>query len=145
MQTFMPLPDFAATAAILDNKRLMAQRKEAYQMLLALSGRRTGWRMHPATRMWRGHEYALSDYGLVMCEEARRRGFEDTVYGKIRGMLYAFRKTGVPYWFGDEAFHSAHRAALLAKHPEHYGQFGWVEEPAINYVWPADPVTSGFI
>ena len=27
-------------------------------------------------------------------------------------------------------------AALLAKDPAHYGQFGWTEEPKIEYWWP---------
>ncbi len=143
MQTFLPVPDFAESAKILDLNRLMAQRKEAYQILLALSRQRDGWRRHTATRMWRGHEYALSDYGLVMCEEMLARGREDSVYGKLRGMQYLFRKTGLPYWFGDEAFHAAHRASLLAKSPEYYGQFGWTEAPGIRYVWPADPIETG--
>jgi hypothetical protein len=40
-----------------------------------------------------------------------------------------------PYWFGDTDFHSRHRAALLAKDPKWYGQFGWKEKPAIDYRW----------
>ena len=143
MQTFLPVPDFGASAKILDNKRLMSQRKEAYQILLALSLKRVGWRRHPATVMWHGHMYALSEYGLVMCEEVRARGFEDSVFQKIRGMQYAFQKSGLPYWFGDEAFHSAHRASLLSKLPTHYAKFGWSESPEINYVWPSDPTLVG--
>lgn len=143
MQTFLPVPDFGASAKILDNKRLISQRKEAYQILLALSHKRDGWRRHPATIMWHGHMHALSEYGLVMCEEVYARGFEDTVYKKIRGMQWGLRKSGMPYWLGDEAFHSAHRASLLAKLPTYYSKFGWTETPAINYVWPADPALVG--
>ncbi len=31
---------------------------------------------------------------------------------------------------------SNHRAALLYKDPEYYSQFGWTEEPALEYHWP---------
>jgi len=47
-----------------------------------------------------------------------------------------------PDWLGRADFHAAHRAVLLAKDPEWYGQFGWPESPAekVNgrwpYVWP---------
>lgn len=43
-----------------------------------------------------------------------------------------------PRWLGDARFHASHRAALLAKAPEHYGAFGWRERPAIAYRWPVE-------
>lgn len=135
MQTFLPYPDFAASARSLDNRRLGKQRVEAWQILRALSGETKGWRNHPATRMWAGYEPALALYGLAMCYEWRRRGFKDTLSPRFG---HAITSTPLmPPWLGNPAFHAAHRAALLAKDPEHYGQHGWTEAAAVAYVWPA--------
>lgn len=49
MQTFLPYPDFRATAKVLDRQRLGKQRVETKQILLALErpGTPTGWGRHP--------------------------------------------------------------------------------------------------
>ena len=59
VNTFLPYPDFVKSAKILDYKRLGKQRVEAWQILRALRGETKGWRNHPATNLWRGHEKAL--------------------------------------------------------------------------------------
>ena len=51
MQTFLPYPDFAASAAALDQARLGKQRVETLQALRALVIPDYGWRQHPAIRM----------------------------------------------------------------------------------------------
>ena len=43
MQTFLPYPDFAASAAALDTRRLGKQRVEALQVLRALTRVTYGW------------------------------------------------------------------------------------------------------
>lgn len=121
MQTFLPVPDFAACAAALDRQRLGAQRREALQILHALDPAHPGkgWRNHPATRMWAGYEGALARYGLAMVAEWVGRGYQDT-----RGPLlqeYAVRHPMIlPPWIGNEALHAAHRSLLLRKNPKHY-------------------------
>jgi hypothetical protein len=40
-----------------------------------------------------------------------------------------------PHWFGNEEFHSSHRANLLKKEPVFYNQYGWTEDPLDPYVW----------
>jgi len=42
----------------------------------------------------------------------------------------------MPPWLGDDDFHSSHRANLLRKDSEHYGEFGWQEDSSLPYVWP---------
>ena len=42
----------------------------------------------------------------------------------------------MPSWLGRGDFHASHRAALLAKDPDWYGQLGWSEPPVVAYVWP---------
>lgn len=133
MQTFLAYPDHAASAAVLDRQRLGRQRVEVLQILRALAGTRRGWRRHPAVVMWRGARQQLVAYGLAVCAEWVRRGYRDRVAAKLR----RFGRPGgpLPRWWGGP-LHTTHRAALLAKAPEHYAQFGWDETPKIDYYWP---------
>jgi hypothetical protein len=41
----------------------------------------------------------------------------------------------LPKWFGNETFHSSHRANLLKKDPEFYSKYQWSENPNDPYVW----------
>ena len=138
MQTFLPLPDFKATAKCLDWRRLGKQRVEAKQILDILMGIRRGggWRSHPAVKMWAGHEPALANYLQAMISEWVERGYNNTMAAPI----FAEAATPPP-WLGDRGFHASHRSNLLRKDPEHYGKFGWTEAPDLPYVWPvtSDP------
>lgn len=135
MQTFLPYDDFARSASALDNRRLGKQRVEAFQILNTLCGFSSGWRNHPAVKMWRGHEFSLYEYAQTTCAEWIRRGFNDTVSDKLRALPLP-DDISTPVWLGDEAVHASHRANLMRKAPEWYGQFGWDEDPALPYVWP---------
>lgn len=136
MQTFVPYPSARTSALCLDRQRLGKQRVEVLQLLKALT-EGGGWSNHPATKMWRGHERALVWYGLAICDEWIARGYKDTCKQKIAqyGLTYP-DITGWPSWWDDEAVHASHRANLLRKDPEHYGQFGWAESASLPYVWP---------
>lgn len=148
MQTFLPYPDFAASAAVLDRLRLGKQRVEALQVLRALTWPRYGWRNHPAVRMWAGYEEALVRYGLEMCREWTSRGWSDTVAATLRHDFAAHsgrrmvrtqeelgRLCALPPWLGREDLHRSHRSALVRKNPDHYRPiFGDV--PELPYVWP---------
>lgn len=138
MQTFLPLPDYAASAAVLDWRRLGKQRVEVVQLLRALRGV-AGWGHHPAARMWRGHEWSLGDYGLAICAEWTRRGYRDSCADLIRcEQVELLDDTGPPRWLGDVAFHLSHCSNLLRKLPSHYRQF-WPDTPDdLPYIWP-DP------
>lgn len=137
MQTFLPVPDFAGSARLLDDVRLGKQRVEVFQIVRTLDGVTSGWRNHPAVRMWRGHEAALLDYGVVVCLEWERRGFADTVRAKLAD--HARPPGPPPPWLGDPALHASHRSNLLRKDPDWYGRFGWTEPPDLPYVWPVPP------
>lgn len=131
MQTFLPLPNFACSALVLDQRRLNKQVLEARQILGALRNG-GGWRNHPAVRMWTGHEQALKFYHDVMLREWLRRGYRSTQ----EQFSPAPESIVMPPWLGRGEIHASHRAALLAKDPSHYEQFGWEEEPRLEYVWP---------
>lgn len=149
MQTFMPLPSFRRSAAVLDNKRLGKQRVECKQILLCL-GVPVGehvpgsskWRNHPAVRMWAGYELQLSVYSIVVCREWRARGFKDTLLPQFMDVYSALRltvgKNKYPCWFGNKLLHASHRGNLLRKDYRHYSQFGWLETVDLPYFWPVD-------
>lgn len=136
MQTFLPFPDFAASARCLDNRRLGKQRVETLQILKALTNPSYGWRNHPATRMWDGHVPLLAFYGTTICKEWIKRGFNDTCLEKILAFTSPDLILTTPDWLGSEPFHASHRSNLLRKDPTHYSQFGWTEPDNLSYVWP---------
>ena len=133
MQTFLPYPDFEASAKVLDWRRLGKQRVEAFQILNILMERtdRKGWRNHPAVLMWKGYEGALKHYMNTMIQEWVSRGYRNTMQIE----LVNFRDM-LPHWVGSEALHASHRSNLLRKDPTYYGAFGWAEGPNLPYVWP---------
>ncbi|MFD5830491.1 MSMEG_6728 family protein [Lentzea sp. NPDC060358] len=149
MQTFLPCPDFAATARVLDQRRLGKQRVETLQIQRALVVPGHGWRHHPAVKMWAGFEEALVRYGAEMCAAWRERGFADTCEATMRADLAEARDVtlvrtqeelalagDLPPWIGDEAVHRSHRSALVRKMPEHYRRFFPDVPDDLPYVWP---------
>ncbi|NDD52473.1 hypothetical protein EBZ39_01095 [bacterium] len=153
MNTFLPLPSFRASAAVLDNRRTGKQRLECKQTLLCLGvsvgehtpGKR-GWRNHPAVRMWAGYELQLAVYAIVICREWRRRGFKDTLLAQFMDVYHKLRPetehNRYPHWFGDARFHASHRSNLLRKDFRHYSRFGWREPIDLPYYWPAGLITA---
>lgn len=149
MQTFLPDPDFAATARLLDSRRLGKQRVEAMQILRALTRDVYGWKNHPAVLMWGGYEESLVAYALAMCEEWRRRGHNDTVattivedfrlafgVGEIRTQAELAAAGRLPAWLDDEGVNRSHQSSLLRKDPEHYGPLFPGVPDDLPYVWP---------
>lgn len=141
VQTFLPLPDYAESAAALDWRRLNKQRAETKQLVMALLGEAsTGWRRHPAARMWAGYELQLCHYGVAICTEWRQRGYRDVLLDwfneatwRALGCRQGDRR---PWWFGDPTFHLSHRSNLLRKNPTHYRPL-WPNDPDdLDYYWP---------
>ena len=136
MQTFLPLDDFSRSAACLDDQRLDRQCAEALIILNTIEGRdaKTGWKKHPAVRMWGGYAMALRLY-LDACLDAReQRGFKNSI---PREKLDPDRLV-YPWWLGRQALHASHRALLLRKNPAYYGAFGWSEDPRTPVWWPTN-------
>lgn len=133
MQTFLPFPCFAQSAACLDRLRLGKQRVETVQILNALSGRTKGWVNHPATRMWRGFEPALTQYLRACIIEWEMRGFRNSIAMPEFVPPCDFNYPG---WFGREDFHASHRSNLIRKNPDFYRTYGWTESPDLPYIWP---------
>ena len=75
VNTFLPYPDFEASAQILDYRRLGKHLVEAKQILDAMYDSSRGYYNHAATRMWRGYEEALKVYFNAISREWVRRGY----------------------------------------------------------------------
>ena len=136
MQTFLPFESFTTSMMHIDNKRLGNQ---VYREGLTLLG--GGWKNHPASKMWRGYECSLAHYCLRGAMEMVSRNYwKDEVCTRwityFQDKIGEFEDTGDPPWLGDERLHASHRANLLRKDPVHYGQFGWSENPDMEYYWP---------
>lgn len=136
MNTFLPYPSFEMSARVLDRWRLNSQRSEARQVLYACLLRSKGWRSHPATVMWRGHEFSLCLYGMAVCLEWRRRGYEDSVFPSFCEEKLQLSDTGPPPWLGTPEFHLAHQSNLLRKRPEHYSRYFKNVPNNLPYIWP---------
>jgi len=139
MQTFIPYKSFTQSARALDWRRLGKQRVEAKQILTCLeSGRTTGWRNHPAVRMWQGYENVLARYGLAMCNEWKRRGYKDTLteFFLDRYDYVSDSMLDVPE-FVTYDFMVSHQSNLLRKDPDYYRPiFGPSIPDDLPYVWP---------
>ncbi|MFD3503566.1 MSMEG_6728 family protein [Streptomyces sp. NPDC058678] len=150
MQTFLPYPDFRASALVLDRRRLGKQRVEALQVLRGLIVPGYGWRRHPAVRMWAGYEEALVRYGLEVCKVWCDQGHQDSCAATLVADLAAFRPDGAPTrdqprlaaagelppWLGDDAFHRSHRSALVRKDSAAYAPLFPDVPDDLPYVWP---------
>lgn len=161
MQTFVPYPDAAKSAAVLDQKRLGKQRVETLQLLLWLhavkiedwdsrfiSPRISKW-THPAMQMWSGSERALVRYQDAFCDEWTSRGFKDTCKEKSHYVVELINSDQSseewPDWWGNAAMHRSHRSNLVWKDREFYGPLFPEEMPDsdpdlkesyLEYIWP---------
>lgn len=133
MQTFLPYPDFAASAKVLDYRRLGKQRVETWQIIRALSGETKGWASHPASKMWDGYLPALHMYGRAMCTEWIDRGYADTMLNRFE----QYDEFDMPPWMGNEDFHRSHQSNLIRKDAEFYSEIFAGVPSDLEYVWPA--------
>lgn len=145
MQTFLPYPDFAASASVLDQARLGKQRVETLQILRALIIPDYGWRQHPAVRMWMGYVPGLTTYGLAMVDEWVGRGHTDTTREQILEFAPGVceeEAVPMPPWLGDHEFHRGHQSNLILKFPGFYGDRFPGVDGGLPYLWPepAEPI-----
>ena len=147
MITFMPFCSFVESLQCLDNKRIVSQVKEAWQMWCCLMNKSNQrWRFHPAVKMWKGYEVALQLYAILALEEAERRITKSGRNYYMPVMRQYMTENGFyeldlsnivfPHWFGDDDFHNSHKAMLYRKNPIYYKQFEEVAELYEKYYWP---------
>ena len=87
--------------------------------------------------MWKDNEGFLIEYALVIVEEWRSRGYNDSMKPKFERMLD--KTTDIsklpPSWWGREDIHFSHRCQLVAKDKDFYGNKFPDADPSIDYVW----------
>lgn len=164
MQTFMPHFEIEECAWILDYKRAPKNTLEASQIISIILKKQFAWNAgyrkdgipkvipwsnHPAVLLWENHIDALCGYFNtfyeVCCLKRRLWRGDNSLACHYPIERLPCPHTGSLRWIDpnasmpplvlSEAFLSSHRAALLAKFPEWYEQFGWIEKPKIDYVW----------
>lgn len=145
MQTFLPYANYQESAACLDWQRLGKQRIEVLALLYAFVNPQSRLFRHPACRMWSGHKNALATYGITICSEWVRRGYEDNCTAKISKFLdpevtptyeWLREHNMLPKWDGWMKFHESHRSNLLRKNHLWYRAFCWNVPSNLPYIWP---------
>jgi len=130
MQTFLPYESFEDSAKVLDWRRLGKQRVEGMQIINTIERPKSkGWANHPIVKMWRPYVPALKLYTNIIITEWISRGYNNNME------FYDIDNLIMPDWIGNEKFHASHRANLLRKDSEWYGQYQWDENPESPYVW----------
>jgi len=142
MQTFLPYKSFSDSHFTLDNVRLGNQVYREGKTLLG-----GGWPNHPASKMWRGYEFALAEYCYKGVIEMINRVNQGTAnwrqevctrwYNYFSKQMDELPFTGYPDWLGNEDFHRSHRSNLLRKDPIYYRRFAWDTPNDLEYVWPS--------
>jgi hypothetical protein len=137
MQTFMPFISYDRVARTLDRQRLGKQRIEAKQILRILLNETNskGWRNHPAVKMWIGYEQSLARYGVAICMEWRRRGYQDAQ------LPYFHARMGpqshiTPPWVRSQKFRQSHQSNLVRKDWRHYRKYFHTISNKLPYIWP---------
>ena len=132
MQTFLPYPDFAQSMRSLDYKRLGKQRVEAMQLLNCLpENSSSGWRNHPAAKMWRGYDSGLRMYMRAAILEWLDRGYNNTM------VIPDEEDYELPSWLHKNSLVCvSHQANLVRKDAEFYAPLFPNADPEMPYYWP---------
>lgn len=109
------------------------------------------WEHHPIVKMWKGHDYAILQYGLAMCSEWVKRGFKDTLARKFCREVAGDgcfeeedSKTNnkikdeyvkYPSWIFDKELQLSHQSNLVRKLPEHYRKYFPNVPDNLEYKW----------
>lgn len=146
MITFLPYNDFVLSLRCLDNKRIVKQVIEAYQMwccLMNISHHR--WRNTVMVKIWEGYEKALQLYTILALKEAEsritkkgRNYYMPTMRKHLKNYNFYDLDNVIEYpeWFGDVRFHDSHKAMLYHKNPIYYIDFEQEGKKYSKYYWP---------
>ena len=158
MNTFLPEPTYEASARALDNRRLVKQLTECWQLILCyvrVHGLVTEqvqasfghykliskpglpqMRHHPCYKMWDGNIGALIEYTKTVAYECMRRNFAAGALGKLYDLEHMLDLSGplLPTWWPNDAFTEDCRANLMRKEPSWYK---YPNPPQDGYRWPS--------
>jgi hypothetical protein len=142
----MPFASFVESLRCLDNKRILNQVVEAWQIWCCLKNiSHQKWRNRPMIEMWCGYEEALQLYIILALKETETR---ITKKGRnysmptMRERLIEYKfyllpdVVEYPPWMGVDRFHDSHKAALYRKNPIYYIDFKDESIISKRYYWP---------
>jgi hypothetical protein len=135
MQTFLPFEDFTKSAESIDKKRCFKQVVECAQTLDVIEGRKSGWKNHPAVKMWVGYADLLKHYFNAFLKASKEIHKINTKYLYFENLP---ENPPRPWWLGNENFHRAMRARLIEKDENFYLPL-FPEDKGFNegkYFWP---------
>lgn len=143
MQVWLPVcGDMITSIAVLSNRHLNAQRREAKLALDVLAGRTKGYTSHPCARQFAEYQSALVVYYNVALAEWERRGFKSEKLRKLpMPDVKQAKKEGPPWWLGCHSLHRSHAARLYLKDRKHYRRvFAFEADPAeYTFLYAAGP------
>lgn len=100
-----------------------------------------GWKNHPASKMWKGYERALTFYGYVICDEWIKRGYKDSMIERfIKANEFETSKGPYinPHFIDNNDFHISHQSNLLRKDLEYYRKYFPDVPDNLPYIWPIE-------
>jgi hypothetical protein len=148
MQTLLPYADYEEAASCLRDAELRSQISHAIiivDSLHEIEGSEA-WLQHPAIPMWRGYEAQLCNYGLAMCDEAKKRGWK--ISGSEERLEWHLGNVTTvddfemqtPPWATDPNRMSlvirTHRSFLMSKDRRFYAKYRWNVPPGLPLYWP---------
>ena len=101
--------------------------------------------LHNIRDMWRGYEWHLSMYLMMLTAEVARR--PSTIKNRAIDPLKQVRRdsqaiyinaerTNEPWWFGEGFFHESHQAWLLREYPRDFKHHFPKAHHSLPMVWP---------
>ena len=86
--------------------------------------------------MWDGHEGALCEYGISICNKWISLGYKDSLKERFEvGLLFA-KNRNKPKWWGDKEVHISHQSKLVQKKPDYYREYFKGVSEDMGYIWP---------
>jgi hypothetical protein len=144
--TWMTRPSYGKTASDLDTARLSEQMSRGAMIFDKLTGIAVPEIAdnHPVLDMWRGYEFALAIYAMMLnLEFVFARGYADQACSRV--LLKSIKEiqreepdfsyVGPP-WVRDTAVIKSHRSNLIRLLPNDYNEQWKVAPKNWPYIWP---------
>ena len=99
-------------------------------------------KLHNIRDMWRGYEWHLSMYLMMLTAEVEKRTVGDfsevLKHSRIdtQNIYVNAEKTNEPWWFGEGFFHESHQAWLLREYPYDFKHHFPKTPDILPMVWP---------
>ena len=151
----VPVPDWRKSASYLgrtidftnDSETIMNMIRTSVQVCalkpLSSQADRDTFLCHPFANiqdMWRGYEWHLMMYAMMLVAEVQKRSPETEslklIHKQVQSIYVGAERTNEPYWFGEGFFHESHQAWLLRAYPDDFKHHFPKTHDILPMVWP---------